>query len=124
MTATIFGGCMRLYAAGPQWHVDSDHHTLGIDPAVDPEIDASGFLVFHTLVFNPIVSGTVASDETLTARGISGGISNGTHLIRVRLYSSKLERPLDLNNPADWALVAGQFCNLWITLIHDVPEEP
>lgn len=122
MTATILGGCMRLYAAGPEWHVDADHHTVGIDPTVPPDIDASGFLVFHTLDHNPIIAGTVASDETLTARGISGGISNGTFLIRIRLYSSKLGRPLDLNTPADWALVAGSFCNLWVTLIHDVPE--
>lgn len=123
---TIFGGCMRLYADGPKWHVDTDHHTVGIDPTVDPVIDDTGMLTFHTLVHNPIISGTVQVDETLAARGIfAGGPSNGTYLVRFRLWKAGINGndavPLDLNNPVHWGRVAGPFNNVWITLLHDVP---
>jgi hypothetical protein len=133
-TPTIFGGCMRLYPAnhatpGPRWHVDEDHHTVGIDstpglapedggPHVDPD---SGYIHFNMLTKNPIIAATVAMDESLTAKGISGGVSNGTFLIRIRLYKVGVG-PLDLRRADHWALVAGNFCNLWITLLQDVPD--
>jgi hypothetical protein len=126
-TPTIFGGCMRLYPAshetpGPRWHVDEDHHTVGIDPNVAPFIDpASGYIHFYMLEKNPIIAATVAMDESLTAKGISGGVSNGTFLIRIRLYKVGVG-PLDLRRADHWALVAGNFCNLWITLLQDVPD--
>lgn len=131
-TPTIFGGCMRLYPAshatpGPRWHVDEDHHTVGIDPAVQPQIDAQGFLTFETLVKNPIISSSVQVDESLAAKSIrAGGVSNGTKLVRIRLFKPALDGsgdvPLDLNNAVHWSRVAGDFCNLWITLFHDVPD--
>lgn len=135
MTAKFLGGCMRLYPAdhpttpGPRWHVDTDHHIEGIDPTIQPVIDASGFLTFHTLVKNPIFAGTVQVDESLAERSIrAGGPSNGTHLVRIRLFKAPVDGgedvPLDLNNPVHWSRVAGPFCNLWITLFHDVPTTP
>jgi len=128
MTIEIIGGCMRLYDTGPEWHVDDDHHTIGIDPTVNPEIDSAGFLTFHNLVPNPIVACSVSPDETLTARGISGGLSNGTDLVRIRLYKDGVNgangAALNLNDPVHWDRVAGPYCNLWITILHDVPEVP
>jgi hypothetical protein len=127
MTALISGGCMRLYSTGPEWHVNAEHSTIGlIDGTVQPTIDASGFLAFN-LVYgglpnsNPVVSMTAASDETLTALGISAGCSNGGPLCRIRLYKIGVGA-LDLNDPAHWAHVDGAYANLWITLVHDVPE--
>lgn len=117
----IFGGCIRLYSTGPVWHVDADHHTVGIDPTVAPTIDASGFLTFYTLVKHPIIACSIQPDETLTARGISAGLSNGTHLIRLRFYKDGVG-PLDLNNPAHWDLVEGAYSNLWVTLFHNVED--
>lgn len=126
MVATFKGGCMRLYADGPKWHVDSDHHIEGIDPTIDPTIDSSGFLNFWTIEKHPIFSGTVQVDESLAGRSIrAGGPSNGTHLVRIQLMKADpaggMDIPLDLNNPVHWSRVAGPTCNLWITLWHDVP---
>lgn len=127
----IVGGCIRLYPASslgtprPQWHVDEGHHTIGINYANNgsnegrPRIDESGFLVFNTLNRSPIVAATCAIDETLSSRGITAGISNGTHLVRIRFYSSQLGRPLDLNSASDYAILAGPYNNVWITLVRN-----
>lgn len=126
MTATLFGGCMRLYPTnhktpGPRWHVDDDHHTIGIDPTVAPFIDPdSGYIHFYMLEHNPIIAATVAMDESLTARGISGGISNGTFLIRIRFYKDGVG-PLDLRLAEHLAFITGNFCNVWCTFVQDVP---
>jgi hypothetical protein len=126
---TVFGGCIRLYETGPVWHVDADHHTVGIDYTIPPEIDAQGFLTFHTLEKNPIISSSVQVDESLAARSIrTGGVSNGTYLVRIRLFKAPVgggeDVPLDLNNPVHWSRVAGPYNNLWVTLVHDVPIDP
>ena len=136
----IIGGCIRLYPASasgtprPQWHVDEGHHTIGINYANNnsnssrPRIDESGFLVFNSYNKSPIVSATAACDETLSAAGITAGISNGTFLIRVRFYSSVLGRPLDLNVPADYAILAGPYNNIWVTIVRNetpgLPQTP
>lgn len=121
MTALVSGGCIRLYATGPEWHTDTGHHTVGvIDTSEPPEIDASGFLVFRLIGGNPVVAMTAASDETLTAKGISAGCSNGGPICRVRFYKDGVG-PLDLNNPIHWAYVAGKFNNVWMILVHAVP---
>jgi hypothetical protein len=126
-TPTIFGGCMRLYpdnhaTPGPRWHVDEDHHTVGIDPDVAPFIDPnSGYIHFYMLVKNPIIAPTAAMDESLTARGISAGISKGTHLIRTRFYKVGVG-PLDLRIAAHRAYVTGDYCNVWYSILQNVPN--
>ena len=112
------GGCIRLYATGPEWHVDADHWIEGIDPTVDPVIDSSGFLTFHTIEKNAVVSISPSPDETLTARGISVGGSNGSYLVRLRFYKEGVG-PLNLNNPAHWDYIEGEFSNLWIIVVQD-----
>jgi len=127
MTATHFGGCMRLYPAnhatpGPRWHVDEDHHIKGIDPNVPPFIDPdSGFIHFYMLEKNPIIDAGAKSDETLTGRGIHGGISNGTFLIRIGVHKEGIPGHLDLRRADHWALVAGNYCNFWVGIDQDVP---
>jgi len=123
MAVITLGGCIRLYPTGPEWHVDTDHHTVGIDPTIDPTIDDSGFLNFWTLVKNPVVSATAAADETLVGRGIHAGISNGTHLVRIRLYKVGVGA-LDLSNPTHYGYAAGPYSNLWVTLVHNESAPP
>lgn len=127
----IVGGCIRLYPASPlgtprpQWHVDEGHHTVGINYANNnsnpdrPRIDESGFLVFNTLNRSPIISATAAMDETLSSKGILAGISNGTYLVRIRFYDTKLGRPLDLNVESDYARLAGPYNNVWVTIVRN-----
>jgi hypothetical protein len=136
MTTLISGGCVRLYTGfdpenpeipvpQPEWHINEAHHTIGvIDTTAAPEIDAGGYLVV-TLIGDDstraVVSMTAASDETLTARGITAGCSNGGPICRIRFYKDGVG-VLDLNNPVHWAYVAGTYSNLWLTLVHDVFE--
>jgi hypothetical protein len=124
----IKGGCIRLYDTGPEWHVDSDHHTLGIDTSIDPVIDESGLLTFWTEDFAPVVSIMPTPDETLTARGIDVGGSNGSHLVRLQFYKDGINggngTPLDLNNPIHYSRVSGQYSNVWIVIVSDPPATP
>lgn len=128
MTAEIFGGCIRLYprdhpTPGPRWHTDEGHHTVGLNTSVQPKIDAAGFLTFHTLKKNPIITGFASADESLTGRGIRAGFSNGTYLVRVALHKEGIAGPLDLNKPAHYAAAACIYCNLWVGVVHDVPAQ-
>lgn len=109
------GGCIRLYATGPEWHVDNDHWIEGIDPSVDPVIDSSGFLTFHTIEKNAIVAIQPSPDETLVARGISVGGSNGSYLVRLRFYKAGVG-PLDLTKKEHLAYITGKVTNIWVTL--------
>lgn len=124
MTTLISGACIRLYSTGPEWHINDGHHTIGlIDTSTQPTIDASGFLVFNLLgdsAERAVVAMTAACDETLTARGVSAGCSNGGPLVRIRFYADGIG-PLDLTNPDHWAILAGAYCNIWFTAVHDLP---
>jgi len=111
------GGVMRLYADGPEWHVDADHWIEGIDPTIDPVIDSSGFITFHTLEKNAVLSCEANPDETLVARDITAGCSNGTYLVRLRLAKGGV--PLDLEDPEDWDLVEGEYANFWVDIEHN-----
>jgi hypothetical protein len=116
------GAVLRLYDDGPAWHEDLDHWESGIDTSVPPVIDASGFLTFHTKEKNAVIYCVASPDETLVARGITAGCSNGSHLVRLRLVKVGTDgqpAPLDLNNEIHWDRVSGPYSNLWISLIHD-----
>lgn len=132
LSALVSGGCIRFTADGPRWHVNTAHHTIGlIDTSVQPFINASGWLEFK-LTENgqpnphPIVSMTVASDETLTNAGIFGGASSGTTEVRVRFWKAGVNGAdgthLNLNNPVHYDRISGDTSNVWITLVHDVAE--
>jgi hypothetical protein len=124
----IKGGCIRLYASGPKWHVDVDHHTVGIDPTIDPVIDSAGLLTFWTEDKAPVISIDPSPDETLTARGISVGGSNGSHLVRLQFYKDGINggngTPLDLNNPVHYDRVSGEYANVWVVIVSDPPVTP
>lgn len=124
----VKGGCIRLYPAGPKWHVDTDHHTLGIDPSIDPVIDSAGLLTFWTEEKAPVVSIVAAPDESLTARGIDVGGSNGSHLVRLQFYKDGINgsagTPLDLNNPVHYDRVSGPYVNVWVLIYSDPTAAP
>jgi len=124
----VKGGCIRLYADGPRWHVDTDHHTLGIDPTIDPVIDSSGLLTFWTEEKAPVVAIVPAPDESLTARGIDVGGSNGSHLVRLQFYKDGTNgsngTPLDLNNPVHYDRVSGPYVNVWVLIYSDPSVTP
>lgn len=116
------GVVIRLYDTGPEFHLDADHWESGIDVSQPPEIDASGFLVIHTKEKNAVINCEANPDETLVARGITAGCSNGSHLVRFRLVKVGLDgqpAPLDLNNPVHYSRVSGAYSNLWVDITHD-----
>lgn len=132
MAALVSGACIRFYDTGPEWHVNTAHHAVGlIDTSIQPFINASGWLEFPLLEKglpnpHPVVSMAAASDETLTAAGISAGCSSGTSEVRIRFYKTGINGAdgtvLNLNNAVHYSKVAGPNSNLWVTLVHDVPE--
>lgn len=116
------GVVIRLYDTGPAFHLDDDHWESGIDTSIPPAIDASGFLVIYTKEKNAVISCEASPDETLVARGITAGCSNGSHLVRFRLVKVGLDgqpAPLDLNEPIHWSRVSGPYSNLWVHITHD-----
>lgn len=116
------GGVIRLYADGPEWHVDADHWIHGIDPTVDPVIDSSGLLTFMTLEKNAVVNCEGNPDETLVKRGVTVGCTNGSHLVRLQFVKVGLDgqpAPLDLNDPVHYSRVSGAFSNVWVDIVHD-----
>lgn len=112
------GGCIRFYDTGPEWHVDADHWISGIDPNVDPVIDSSGYLTFRTIEKNAIIAIQPSPDETLVARGISMGGSNGSQLVRLRFYKAGVG-PLNLNIEEHYDYIEGNFSNGWVTITQD-----
>lgn len=132
------GGCIRLYPAvadadgnlvpQPEWHIDENHQPEGIfDTSEPPTIDSGGYLVIklidpetggpNTL---PVIRMTAGPDETLTARHINGGCSNGGPIMRIRLTHKDLG-PLDLKRADHWAICAGKNANLWPGARHKAP---
>jgi hypothetical protein len=117
MTDTITGGgCIRLYATGPQWHVNSAHATVAFDTSVAPEVTASGDLWVPLTENLPVVAAIASADETLTMRGITAGISGGVSGCTVRLRKEGVGR-LNLARPDHYALVADNNANLWLMIV-------
>lgn len=132
MAALISGACIRFTDDGPRWHVNSGHHAIGlIDTSSEPFINSSGWLEFPLKDGGatngwPVVSMTIASDETLAARGIFGGASSGTSEVRVRFSKAGVNGadtlPLNLSNPVHYERISGDNSNIWITLVHSMPQ--
>lgn len=117
------GVVIRLYDTGPAFHLDADHWESGIDTSIPPAIDAGGFLTFYTKEKNAVIAADCAPDETLVARGITTGISNGSHLIRVRFVKPDINTAqpvvLDLNDSVHYSRVSGAYSNIWCHITHD-----
>lgn len=116
------GVVIRLYDTGPEFHLDDDHWEAGVDTARGVDIDAAGYLVIYTKEPNAVINCGADPDETLVARGITVGCSNGSHLIRLRFVKVGLDgQPavLNLNNPVHYDRVEGDFSNIWFRGLHN-----
>jgi len=125
-TTLLSATCVRFYSTGPEYHIDSQHATFGlIDTSEQPTIDDAGYLIVKFLDIGPrkVGSMTAASDETLTANGISAGCSNGGPYARIRFYKDGVGA-LNLKNSAHWALLDGPNANMWFTAAHEIPALP
>jgi hypothetical protein len=106
------GGCIRLTNAGPEWHINPQHVTVGFNPYIHPTINADGELHANMLTAFPVIAAIAEPDETISSRGIEAGISGA--VADVDIWFSKAGRKLDLNDAADYALVRGTYANVWI----------
>lgn len=109
------GGCIRFDPSGvPYLHVNSAHIAMGIlkDSVC---INDSGDLEFQLDVSLPVVRVWTVADETLTMRGITGGLSGGAKLctVRFRQDGMGLNSKLWLTNEEHYDKIEGEYANLW-----------
>jgi hypothetical protein len=132
MSVEITAGCIRFYETGPEWHVNDHHKAIGlIDPTVQPYIDGDGRLAFSLVGPTgqpntyPVCSMTVEEDETLTARGVTGGPSGGVTEVRIQFYKNGVNGadgvPISLDNPTHYSRIQGPNSNIWFTALHLLP---
>lgn len=115
MATNIVGGCIRFTDTGPQWHTNSAHVAEGMDTSVAPEINAAGDLVVKMQTSAPVVSATAALDETLAGREVTAGVSGGVSDCRIVFWKGATR--LNLNLPGHYANLAGEWSNLWLTVV-------
>lgn len=96
---------------GPYIHANSLHINVGITGL---SIDEYGRLAIttDTASAGTIGSPRVEEDETLSARGIQGGISGGNGFLNVKFGKNGV--PLDLTKQADWDAISGPTANIWV----------
>lgn len=107
------GGCIRFAEAGPRWHQNPSHVTVGID--VD-SLRISGGDLWFTLrpPHLPVVAAIATADETLITRGISAGVSGGYDRCMVRFHRAGDGR-LDLGT--HYRHLVGRTANLWVAVL-------
>jgi hypothetical protein len=123
-TTETIGGCIRFYNAGPEWHINTAHSTVGFKTSEQPVIEPDGDL---TVTINgptkPVVALMAVPDETLTTKGITAGGSGGVGHVTIRFFHHGLGRQLNLADPADYKLIRGEYSNLWLAVVRLV-ERP
>jgi hypothetical protein len=120
-------GIIRFPATGPEWYSNSSHITRGFDTSIPPEILSNGRLHVKLITSMPVAYATASPDETLAERGIMLGISSGVGDCNIGMSapslmdaSGLLRRRIQLDDPDEYELVAGEFCNGWL-FIERVP---
>lgn len=103
------GGVIRLGSKGAYLHVNSTHHSVGINSV---KINSSGNLEIATENVSPIISVNVSPDETLAQKSVIAGASVGNTKTIIKF--SKNGKPLNLNKAADYKLIASDVSNLWV----------
>lgn len=112
------GGVIRLDKSGPYIHENTTHANVGIRYVT---IDGRDLEIRHGLPGTgaKIVSINVTPDETIAGlKGIICGPSGGGGRTRIRFYSTKLNRTLNLSNSSDYDLVSGSLANIWVHFVH------
>lgn len=113
-----FGGCIRFYNGGPEWHINDGHVNVGFDTTRQPEILEGGDLVIYMNEPVPVVTCYSNCDETLTVNGFKAGPSGGVGHMTVR-FRHETQTPgdrkkFDISLPANYALLKGNYANLWV----------
>lgn len=113
------GACIRLAEDGPYIHTNTAHASINVDAVF---IDDVGDVRVEHSGMGVVVSVTMSPDETVAGmKGIIGGGSGGTGATRFRLFDTRIGRRLNLSRPEDYARVAGEYSNLWLTWMHYLP---
>lgn len=114
-------GIIRFTTTGPQWYFNEHHITRGFDTSIPPEIMPGGRLHVELITSMPVEYATASPDETLAERGIMLGASSGVGDCNIGFSapghmdaSGLLRRRLRLDVAAEYALIAGDFCNAWL----------
>lgn len=109
------GCCIRFDEDGPYLHTNSTHQSVGIIPS-SLKITSIGDLEFQLDITLPVITTSISEDETLTTRGIAGGLSGGGGLCIVRFRQEGMghNSKLWLKDPAHYAEIAGSTSNIWV----------
>lgn len=110
----IRGGCVRFGDDGPYLHTNSAHSSVGLVPDT-LAITSDGLLHVDLDTSLPVISTGAWPDETLTARGVTAGISGGVTALNVKFYLVG-HGPLYLDLPAHYDKVKGSSSNVWLTV--------
>lgn len=111
------GGCaIRLDPAGPRIHTNTAHTCVGVK---DVRITPGGRLRVDYLGAARTVSLMADADETLVSRSIQVGADAAPAYATFTLYDGRLQRTLDLRDPADYVRVTGERSNVWFGSVRD-----
>lgn len=112
-------GIIRFPATGPEWYFNDSHITRGFDTSIAPEILSGGRLHVKLITSMPVAYAAATPDETFAERRITVGISSGVGDCNLGMSAPGLNnglvgRRLRLDKPEEYALVAGDFANIWL----------
>lgn len=121
-------GIIRFPATGPEWYFNSSHVTRGFDTSIPPQILPSGRLHIELITSMPVAYAASTQDETFAERGIVVGISSGVGDCNLGMSAPGLRdglvrRRLQLDDPDEYALIAGDFSNVWLYIARVPPVE-
>lgn len=112
---TFLGGCIRLDPGGMYIHENDSHAAVGIKSI---GIDRH-FLQVNFTDSAPVVAIIVSVDETIGGyKGITAGGSGGAGNVKIAFFDAKLNRRLDMSNPADYDRIASSLSNIWLLVAH------
>src|SRR5690606_2362756 len=103
-------GVVRFPAGGPQILDDTGHTPQGLTSVT---IDANGFLQINHTDLQVVGFSSVTVDETLAARGIIAGGSQGFDAVRIKFRDTDSQLALNLNNSTHYSKLGGTNANIW-----------
>lgn len=103
-------GVIRFPSTGPVVLDDAGHTPKGVTGV---SITAGGLLEIHHDDLIDVGTSRVTVDETLAARTIAVGQSQGFTSAKVTFLDVYYMTVLDLNDAADYARICGASSNLW-----------
>lgn len=116
---TVSGCVIRFSENAPTIHANGAHRCAGVESV--HITDLGSIEVIQTIKdpgANPIIFAIAQGDETWAARGLIVGASGGTADTEYYVYDSRINRQLDLSNPADYDRIQGKWSNIWLGWFH------